>query len=80
VLGSLQAAVAGLEQLTRQLGRFAAAQAQDPSLYDDRGDRPGSATALELAAALTDLAPAVVELAERLARARGLSSHLGNDR
>ncbi|MGD9529306.1 MAG: hypothetical protein AB7I38_19365 [Dehalococcoidia bacterium] len=80
VVGSLHAAVAGLEQLTRQLARFAAVQAQDPSVYDDRGDRPGAATALELAAALDACLPAVVELAERLARARRLSYHLGNDR
>ncbi|MGD9528093.1 MAG: hypothetical protein AB7L91_18770 [Dehalococcoidia bacterium] len=80
VIGSLHAAVAGMEQLTRQLARFAAAQAQDPSLYDDRGDRPGAATALELAAALADSRAAVVELADRLAVARGLSDHLGNDR
>ncbi|MGE0221143.1 MAG: hypothetical protein AB7I38_19130 [Dehalococcoidia bacterium] len=80
VIGSLHAAVAGMEQLTRQLARFAAAQAHDPSVYDDRGDRPGAATALELAAALTDAAPAVAELADRLAQAGRLSYHLGNDR
>lgn len=80
VIGSVHAAVAGLEQLTRQLARFAAAQAQDPSLYDDRGDRPGAQTALELAAALDACGAAVVELADRLARARRLSYRLGNDR
>ena len=80
VIGSLHAAVAGMEQLTRQLARFATAQAQDPSLYDDRGDRPGAQTATELAAALTDCGAAVVELADRLARARRISYYLGNDR
>ena len=80
VIGSLHAAVAGMDQLTRQLARFATAQADDPSLYDDRGDRPGAQAAFELAAALTDAAPAVAELTDRLVRARRISYHLGNDR
>ncbi|WP_300007463.1 hypothetical protein [Pseudonocardia sp.] len=78
VLASLHAAVFGLQQLVGQLARFAEVQAGDPSLYDDRGDRPGSETALALVVELEDIGPAVVELAQRLGRAAGLADHLGN--
>lgn len=78
VLAHLHAAVASLEQLAGQLARFAEQQAHDPTLYDDRRDRPGAQTALDLADELADLRPVVVELGHRLELAAGHAYHLGN--
>lgn len=78
VLASLHSAVYGLGQLMRQLAEFAQAKADDPTLYDDRRDRPGSQTAFELAAAVEDVGLAVAQLAERLGRAARIGSHVGN--
>jgi len=78
VLASLHAAVFGLGQLAGQLSVFARVQAHDPTLYDDRHDRPGAHTASALAAAMDDVEPAAAQLAQRLARAARIASHLGN--
>ncbi len=77
VLSGVSAAVFGLEQLARQLVEFVERAASDPSLYDDRYDRPGRDTALELTAELEELQPAITALAARLERACGIASHLG---
>jgi hypothetical protein len=45
VVGGLSATVYGMEQLVRQLAQVLDAQAKDPTLYDDRHDRPGANTA-----------------------------------
>lgn len=79
VLSATDAAVYGLAQLARQLRNFTERQADDPTLYDDRRDRPGAQTALELAEALNELLPAVAVLAHRLGRASHIASHLGNE-
>ncbi|MGQ0577165.1 MAG: hypothetical protein ACT4RN_23630 [Pseudonocardia sp.] len=77
---SLLGAVWGFDQLCGPLGGFAAALAEDPTLYDDRRDRPGARTALTLAAELGELGPVLRELTRRLERAAGHASHLGNHR
>lgn len=79
VLSGASSAVFGLEQLARQLADFAERQANDPTLYDDRRDRPGRDTALDLAMELEELLPAITVLAARLQRASGIASHLGNN-
>lgn len=78
LLASLHAAVTGTEQLAVQLARFAELQAADPTLYDDRRDRPGADTALALATELNELRSKVADLAGALDRAAELASHLGN--
>lgn len=78
VLASLHVAMAGMEQLAAQLARFAERQAADPTLYDDRGNRTGAVTALELAGELDELRPMVAGLAGALERAAGFASHIGN--
>lgn len=77
VLSGVSAAVFGLQQLTQQLAAFAERKADDPTLYDDRHDRAGAVTALDLAAELQELQPVLADLAGRLQRASGIASHLG---
>lgn len=79
VLGNVGAAVNRLDQLFTQLAHAMTRQAGDPSLYDDRRDRPGAATARALAAQLGELRTVVCDLARRIDRVRELSVHLGND-
>lgn len=79
VLSGVSSAVFGLEQLTRQLAEFLERQADDPTLYDDRRDRSGAATALDAVLELEELKPAVTALAGRLQRAASIVSHLGNE-
>lgn len=79
VLSGVDSAVYGLAQLTRQLRDHAERIAEDPTLYDDRRDRPARQTALELAAALDELMPAFDDLERRLRRATSTAVHLGNE-
>ena len=79
VLGDLGAAVYGLDQLLTQLAAASTHQASDPTLYDDRRDRPGADTARALAAELGELRRTAGGLARSIDQARELSVHLGND-
>ena len=81
VLGELHGAVAGYEQLLNQLARYLAGEAgTNPSVYDDRHDRPGAVTAQEVAADLRDDAgPAVRTLVEALHVAAEGAYHLGSE-
>jgi hypothetical protein len=79
VLGGVNAAVYGLDQLLEQLAAAMERQAQDPTLYDDRRDRPGAHTAQAVATELREAKPLVWELARAIDQARELSYHLGND-
>jgi hypothetical protein len=79
VLGDLGAAVYGLDQLLTQLAAASTHQASDPTLYDDRRDRPGEDTARALAAELGELRRTAGGLARSIDQARELSVHLGND-
>jgi uncharacterized protein (DUF885 family) len=79
VLSGVGAAVFGLDQLVEQLAAFAERQADDSTLYDDRYDRSPAMTALDLAAELAEMRPAIGELARRLQAASAIASHLGNN-
>ncbi len=79
VLGGLGAAAGGLDQLFKQLAGGMDRQATDPTLYDDRRDRPGADTAHALAALLSELRGTAGGLAWSLDQARELSAHLGHD-
>jgi hypothetical protein len=79
VLGGIGAAAHGLDQLLVQLADAMTRQASDPTLYDDRRDRPGAPTARAVAAQLAELRPAAGDLARRIDQARELSVHLGNE-
>lgn len=79
VIGFVASSVHHLPQLLSQLEQFIEDQAGDPSLYDDRRDRPGSVTARELVDELQQARRDVAALADRLSNAAALSSHLGND-
>jgi hypothetical protein len=80
VLADLCGAVAGYEQLLGQLARFLDREAErNPSLYDDRRDRPGAHTARETAAVLDEAVGAVRELHAALAEPARLTYHLGSE-
>lgn len=79
VVGGLSATVYGMEQLVRQLAQVLDAQAKDPTLYDDRRDRPGADTAAEAATQLRALRPLIGQLAAALDSARAHTVHLGNN-
>lgn len=78
VLGGIRDGVHHLPQILEQLKGFIDTQAQDPSLYDDRRDRPAEETAYELSVELYEARHAAVVLGRRLSSARGIASHLGN--
>ncbi len=79
VLAELTAAIAGFDQLLGQLARFLDHEADtNPSLYDDRRERPGADTARRTARELREAIRAVRDLATLLAAAAGLASHLGS--
>ena len=80
VLSELRGAVAGYEQLLGQLARFLEQEAEhNPSLFDDRRDRPGAHTAQEAAAAIVEAVDAVHELYAALGEPSRLAYHLGSD-
>lgn len=80
VLSSLNSVVHGLDQLLRQLTNTLAELGNDPTLYDDRRDRPAALTAGEIAGHLAAAWDALAgEPRSRLKRAAGLASHLGHD-
>ncbi len=80
VLSGLGPAVHGLDQLLEQLAAAMTRQAKDPTVYDDRRDRPGADTAHALATQLSELRGAASGLARGVDQAWELSAHLGHDR
>lgn len=79
VIASLDATVNGLDQLLGQLVAATRCHATDPTLYDDRRDRPGKDTASRLITSLRDIRGLSGILGRQLAEAHALSSHLGQD-
>lgn len=79
VLGCVNSFAHGLDQLLRQLADALRGQAGDPSLYDDRRDRPGRATALAAAHRIIAARRRVGDLTRELEGARALTNHLGNE-
>lgn len=80
VVENVRGAVAGYEQLLGQLARFLDQEAEhNPSLYDDRGDRPGAFTARETSAALVEAIEAVHVLDAALAEPSRLAYRLGSE-
>ena len=79
VLCGVTTAVHGLDQLFDQLTAAMERQALDPSLYDDRRDRRGRDTAIDVAMHIYSTRPVARALAIELERAQQLAAHLGND-
>lgn len=81
VLAELHASVAGYEQLLVQLAGYIEREAEtNPSVYDDRYDRPGAAAARELAGDLRDdVLPAIRSVADALDVAARGGYHLGSN-
>ncbi len=80
VLDDLAGAVIGYEQLLGQLAGFLEREAEhNPSLYDDRRDRPGAQTARETAVVLDDARGAVRALYLALSAPARMACHLGSD-
>ena len=68
-----------LPQVLGQLARFLETQSTDPSLYDDRHDRPAVKTAIEAVMGIRDAIEAARQLAKPLHVAAQAAVHLGND-
>lgn len=79
VLSGVHALVANLDQLLDQLARALRHHAGDPGLYDDRRDRPGTATAGDAVGRLQDARGAARDAAHALERAWEASNHLGHE-
>lgn len=79
VLDNVAAAVHDGHQLMAHLARMLAWHADDPNIYDDRRDRPGSQTASEAAVQVADARRAMRELAAVLDRLGQLTAHLHNE-
>jgi hypothetical protein len=79
VTSGVHALVANLDQLLRQLADAMEQQASDnPTLYDDRDDRPAGETAHEAAQWLETARQRSHTVAAALEAACEMSSHLGN--
>jgi hypothetical protein len=79
VLGGLHATAHGLDQLLSQLADALARQAGDPSLYDDRRDRPSDAVAKDAADRLLAVRDAAWTLGAAVTDVRELTVHLGHN-
>lgn len=79
VAGGVHALVANLDQLLSQLADAMQRQASNPTLYDDRRDRPAAETAREVAQRLDDARQRSHALAAELETVREAAGHLGND-
>lgn len=75
-LSHLDSALYMLDQVLRQIGQGVAGPlADDETLYDDRRDRPGVDTALDVAEAIEEGRQGI---SSRLTQAAQLASHLGH--
>ena len=79
VLGGLHAAACGLDQLLRQLATALDRHAGDPTLCDDRRDRPGADGALGAAGRILAARDAAVAFTDAVTDVRELTVHLGHD-
>jgi hypothetical protein len=78
-VGELSSALGRFDQVLDQLSQAVAALAADPTMYDDRRDRPAERTAGELQGALDAARVALGPLAAAMRDAHSASSHLGHD-
>lgn len=78
VVADVESAVYGLDQLLRQLESAMDRQAADPSLYDDRHDRPAGQTADRAEALIEEARRRSALLADALQAVRQHTTHLGN--
>jgi hypothetical protein len=79
VLGGLHSAAYAMDQLLSQLAGALTRQADDPTLYDDRRDRPATGVATDAADRILAARDAAMALAEALTDVRARTVHLGHD-
>jgi hypothetical protein len=79
VLGGLHSAAYALDQLLSQLASALTRQADDPTLYDDRRDRPAAGVAADASDRILAARDAAMALAETLTDVRARTVHLGHD-
>lgn len=79
VLSNLNSMMYGLDQLLNQLTTATDRVADDPTLYDDRRDRPARNTAVEVGSHLKAAAGALDGPRSAVERAVQLASHLGHE-
>lgn len=79
VLSGLHSSTYALDQLLSQLAGALTRQAGDPTLYDDRRDRPAAGVAADAANRILAARDAAMAFAESLTDVRSLTVHLGHD-
>jgi hypothetical protein len=79
IVGEIDAVARGLHRLLTQLADALNRQADDPTMYDDRRDRPASSTADDAAFHIRAAWQTAGDLAVDLNTARGMTVHLGHD-
>lgn len=79
VLGGLHAAGCGQDQLLSQIADALTRHAGDPTLYDDRRDRPAADVAREAAGRVLAIRDAAMAFADAVTEVRELTVHLGHD-
>lgn len=79
LMSDIGEAVRGLDQLLAQVRMDLAVKSTDPSLYDDRRDRPAAQTAEVARVTLAKARGSVGVLVADLSRVSDLMAHLGND-
>lgn len=79
VIGYIESATHGLDQLLGQLSGVLEWQADEGDVYDDRRDRPGAQTAHAAAELTEDARGAAQALAGWLRVARDATTHIGNE-
>lgn len=79
VLGALGGALAGLDQVLKQIGDAETRIGESPKAYDDRRDRPAATTTSEVTVHV-ELARKQLETARAsIALAHSAASHIGHD-
>lgn len=78
-VSGVASAIHGLDQLLRQLVTAMEQQVDDPTLYDDRRDRPGAQAAIAVAIELEAVRATLQTAAGQLDVATSHAVHLGNE-
>lgn len=79
VLGGIESTAYGWDQLLRQLAAGMQGLMNDPTMYDDRHDRPALTTATEAVGGFRTIQDRAAALAAAVSEVRGQTGHLGHN-